>query len=163
MENKKVEITSLVGGRITINLIDPRIKRTWERKGVKRYIDFEDLEQAMYNQGVEYMFTQGILGIEDMDVKIALGLEPEGAKEPVNIIILTDAQKRRYLTVAPLNELKEIIDKLSYEQVQELTDFAIENELSNFDRCEILKKATQVDVIQAIRNKRADKEETKEA
>ena len=163
MENKKVEITSLVGGRITINLIDPRIKRTWERKGVKRYIDFEDLEQAMYNQGVEYMFTQGILGIEDMDVKIALGLEPEGAKEPVNIIILTDAQKRRYLTVAPLNELKEIIDKLSYEQVQELTDFAIENELSNFDRCEILKKAIQVDVIQAIRNKRADKEETKEA
>ena len=68
MENKKVEITSLVGGRVTINLVDPRIKRTWERKGVKRYIDFEDLEQAMYNQGVEYMFTQGILGIEDMDV-----------------------------------------------------------------------------------------------
>lgn len=163
MENKKVEITSLVSGRITINLVDPRIKRTWERKGVKRYIDFEDLEQAMYNQGVEYMFTQGILGIEDMDVKIALGLEPEGAKEPVNIIILTDAQKRRYLTVAPLNELKEIIDKLSYEQIQELADFAIENELSNFDRCEILKKAIQVDVIQAIRNKRADKEETKEA
>lgn len=163
MENKKVEITSLVNGRITINLVDPRIKRTWERKGVKRYIDFEDLEQAMYNQGVEYMFTQGILGIEDMDVKIALGLEPEGAKEPVNIIILTDAQKRRYLTVAPLNELKEIIEKLSYEQIQELADFAIENELSNFDRCEILKKAIQVDVIQAIRNKRADKEETKEA
>ena len=163
MENKKVEITSLVGGRITINLVDPRIKRTWERKGVKRYINFEDLEQAMYNQGVEYMFTQGILGIEDMDVKIALGLEPEGAKEPVNIIILTDAQKRRYLTVAPLNESKEIIDKLSYEQIQELADFAIENELSNFDRCEILKKAIQVDVIQAIRNKRADKEETKEA
>lgn len=163
MENKKIEITSLVGGRVTINLADPRIKKTWEKKGTKRYISFEDLQQAMYDQGVEYMFTQGILGIEDMDVKIALGLEPEGAKEPVNIIILTDAQKRRYLTVAPINELKEILTKLSYEQIQELAEFAIENELANFDRCDLIKKAVQIDIIQAIRNKRANVEDVKEA
>lgn len=163
MENKKVEITSLVGGRININLPDLRLKRTWERKGTKRYIDFEDLQQAMYNQGVEYMFTQGILGIDDMDVKIALGLEPEGAKEPVNIIILTEAQKRRYLTVAPLKELKELLAKLTYEQIQELANFAIENELANFDRCDIIKEAIQIDIIQAIKNKRASEEDTKEA
>lgn len=158
MENKKVEIKSLVGGRISINLADPRIKRTWEKKGTKRYINFEDLQQAMYNQGVEYMFTQGILGIEDMDVKIALGLEPEGATEPVNVLVLSDAQKRRYLTVAPLNELKEILTKLSYEQIQELADFAIENELANFDRCDVIKDAIQIDIIQAIKNKRSDTE-----
>lgn len=158
MENKKVEIKSLVGGRITINLADPRIKRTWEKKGTKRFINFEDLQQAMYNQGVEYMFTQGILGIDDMEVKIALGLEPEGATEPVNILVLSDAQKRRYLTVAPLNELKEILTKLSYEQIQELADFAIENELANFDRCDIIKDAIQIDIIQAIKNKRSDTE-----
>ena len=159
MENKKVTIESLVNGRISINLQDPRIKRTWEKKGTKRFLSFEELEQAMYDPGVEYMFTQGLLGIEDMEVKKALGLEPEDADEPVNIIVLTDAQKRRYLTVAPLNEFKELLATLPYEQIQGLADFAIENEISNFDRSDLIKKAINVDIIQAIANKRASKED----
>lgn len=158
MDKKKVAVRSLVNATVVINLEEPRLKRTWEKEGTVRYISFEDLEQALYDTGVEYMFTQGILYIDDLEVKKELGLEPEDAEEPVNTIILTDAQKRRYLTVAPINELKDIINKLSYEQIQSLADYAIKEELSNFDRCDVIKKAIGTDIISAIRNKRAEEE-----
>lgn len=158
MENKKVIVENLSNGRVGINIPDLRLKRIWERKGVKKPIDFETLQQAIYDPGVEFMFKEGILYIDDMDVKIALGLEPEDAKEPENIIILSDQQKRRLLTVAPIQELKDMMNKISNEQKQSLVDFAIENELTNMDRCEILKQFTQVNVIRAVELNRKNKE-----
>ena len=158
MENKQVLVENLSNGRVGINIPDLRLKRIWERKGVKKPIDFETLQQAIYDPGVEFMFKEGILYIDDMDVKIALGLEPEDAKEPENIIILSDQQKRRLLTVAPIQELKDMMNKISNEQKQSLVDFAIENELTNMDRCEILKQFTQVNVIRAVELNRKNKE-----
>ena len=121
-------------------------------------IDLEILEQAIYDPGVEYMFRQGILAIDDMEVKKFLGLEPEDATEPENIIILTDAQRKRYLTVAPISELKEIMKSISYEQRLEMANYAIENNLDSVDRAEVIKSFTDIDVISAIRIKRQEKE-----
>ena len=95
-EKKKVNIKSETLGRVGINLPDLKLKRTWEKKGVVRQIPFEDLQQAYYEPGVEYMFKEGMLSIDDMEVKKALGLEPDDAEEPVNVIILTDDQRKRF-------------------------------------------------------------------
>lgn len=159
MSNQKIMVTSMTSGRIGIDLPDLRFKRVWEKKGSKKPIDLEILEQALYNPGVEYMFKEGILYIEDMDAKIKLGLEPEGAKEPENVIVLSDAQKKRLLTVAPMQDLKETVSKLSYEQIQDLVEYAIQNEITNMDKCEYLKKITQTDIIKAVQLNRANKEE----
>lgn len=159
MENKKVMVKSEVMGRIGINLPDLKLRRTWERKGVIRPIPFEELEQAMYDPGVEYMFKEGMLSIDDMEVKKALGLEPEDAEVPTNIIILSDEQRKRYLTVLPMPEFRAEVNKLSYEQLNSLVDYAIENELANLDKCEFLKEKTQIDIIKAIQLKRDAKEE----
>ena len=94
-----------------------------------------------------------------MDVKIELGLEPEGATEPENIIILNDAQRQRLLTVAPIRDLKEMLGKISYEQAQELTEYAIDHEITDINRCEVLKTATGVDVIKAVLLRRQAKED----
>jgi hypothetical protein len=48
-----------------------------------------------------------------MEVKKEYGLEPENAEEPVNIIILNEAQMKRYLTVMPFRDFKEGLDKVS--------------------------------------------------
>jgi hypothetical protein len=117
------------------------------------------LREAIYEPGIEAMIKDGILDIANLDVKIELGLEPEGAKEPQNIIVLTDMQKKRALTVMPLPELKALLEKMTYEQKMDLVDYAIETECSSFDRCDMLKQFTNIDIISAIQLRRQDTKE----
>jgi hypothetical protein len=137
-EKEKVKVISTEEGSISINIPDLRLKRRWNKKGAELTIDLDTLKEAMYDPGVEYMFKTGMLYIEDMDKKKKLELEPEDATEPENIIVLSDVQKKRYLTVLPIGEFKDSIKKLSVEQRKELVNFAIENELCDLARSKTL-------------------------
>lgn len=159
MANQKVLVKNLTNGRVGIDIPTLNFRRIWEKKGAVKPVDFDVLQEIIYDPGVEYMFKEGILYIDDMATKIKLGLEPEDTTEPVNIIVLTDTQKKRYLTVAPISELKELLTKMSYEQIQDLAQFAIENELIDIDRCDLIKEAIQVDIIKAVQFNRENKEE----
>lgn len=152
----KVRIKSLVSNRVFISIPEIRLSRVWEKKGTVKTIPFEQLEEAIYNPGVEAMFRDGILGIEDMDVKIKLGLEPEGATEPVNIITLNDDQIKRYLTVLPIHEFREKLKELPREQITEIASYAIANEIANFEKSEIIRNITGIDIIKAIQLNRDD-------
>lgn len=158
MENQKVMVENLTNGRIGITIPDIRFRRTWEKKGAKLPVDLDVLKEAIYYPGVSYMFTQGMLGISDMKAKIELGLEEEGTVEPQNIIILNDVQRKRLLTVAPIGELKEMLGKLPYEQIKELVNFAIDNKLTDYERCSILEKLTGIKIVKSIELKEANKE-----
>lgn len=157
--DEKICVVSTVNGNMGINIPHLNFRKDWARKGAKVMIKKEILEEALYDPGVEYMFNNGMLYIEDLEVKKALGLEPEEAKEPENIIVLNEKQMKRYLTVAPKQEFKDILTKLAPEQRKNLADFAIENNITDVDRCEILKKATGIDVLNAIILKRKEEEE----
>ena len=157
MENK-VKVVNLISSRVNINIPDVRLSRVWERKGAVRVIPFEQLEEAMYNPGVEALFREGILGIDDLEVKKALGLEPDDVTEPVNIIVLNDNQRKRYLTVMPTGEFKAKIKELPIEQVRELAQYAIDNEIVAFDKAEIIKKMIGTDIIGSIQLNKADTE-----
>ena len=158
----KVKVVNLISSRVNIDLPDMRLSRVWEKKGAIKTIPFDQLEEALYNPGVEALFTEGVLGIEDLDTKKKLGLEPEDATEPVNIIVLDDTQRKRYLKAMPLYEFKEKIKTLPIEQIRELAQFAIDNEIVDFDKAEIIKKITGTDIIGTIQMNKADKEEIKE-
>ena len=159
---KKVKVENLISSRVNIVIPELTLRRVWEKKGAVKTIPLEQLEEAMYNPGVEALFRDGTLGIEDMEVKRYLGLEPEDAEEPVNIIILNDQQRKRYLTVMPVAEFKEKIRELPIEQVRELAQYAIQNEIANFDKAEIIKKMVGTDIIATIQLNKADQEEDKE-
>ena len=154
--DKKVKVTNLVSRRVNINLPEMRFRRIWETKGAIRTIPFAELEEAMYNPGVEALFKNGVLGIDDMEVKRELGLEPEDAEEPVNIIVLNDQQRKRYLTVMPLAEFKTKLKELSKDQIEELAQYAIQNELVDFDKDEFIKKLINIDIIGSIQLNKAD-------
>jgi len=157
----KVKVENLISSRVNIVVPELSLRRVWEKKGAVKTIPLEQLEEAMYNPGVEALFRDGTLGIEDMEVKKYLGLEPEDAKEPVNIIILNDQQRKRYLTVMPTAEFKEKLHELPIEQVRELAQYAIQNEIINFDKAEIIKKMIGIDIIATIQLNKADQEEVK--
>ena len=154
--DKKVKVTNLVSRRVNVTLPEMRFRRVWETKGAVRTIPFDELEEAMYNPGVEALFRNGVLGIEDMSVKKELGLEPEDAEEPVNIIVLNDQQRKRYLTVLPLPEFKDKVKELSRDQIQELAKFAIDNELIDFEKDSYIKELIDIDIIGSIQLNKAD-------
>lgn len=159
MEKEMVTVISTVNGVVGIYLPDLRFKKEWTRKGQKQKIDKELLQDIMYDPGSEYMFRTGMLYIEDMDIKKEIGLEPEEATEPVNIIILDEKQLNRYLTVMPLHEFKENVKKLSIEQAKNLVDYAVQKETITFDKAEFLEKVTGLNAMSMIQLNRKNKED----
>ncbi len=159
MENIKVKVENLTNGPVSVCLPAINFKREWPARGFHVMIPFETVEELMYDNGFRYMIESGILAIDDMEVKKELGLEPEDAVEPVNIINLNDKDMRHYMVTMPLEEFNEKISGLNYEQLQRLADFAIRNRLSHFDKAEAIKKICGRDIIRAIQLNDADQED----
>ena len=159
MEKEMVTVVSTVNGLVGIYLPDLRFKQEWARKGQRQTIDKDLLQDIMYDPGSEYMFRTGMLYIEDMDIKKEIGLEPEDATEPVNIIVLDEKQLNRYLTVMPLHEFKENVKKLSIEQAKNLVDYAVQKESITFDKAEFLEKITGLNAMSMIQLNRKNKED----
>ena len=157
--NEKVMVTSMVSGRI--GLVIPRmyVNKVFPKKGTKLPIEKDVLREAIYEPGVEYMFKEGLLYIEDMDFKIELGLEAEGTKAPTNVIPMDEKYMSRVLKLMPIAEMKKAISGMNDNQKRELVDFASEQNDISFDRMDVIKKLTGIDVVKVIEFKRAKKEE----
>lgn len=155
---EKIRVISKHQGPVSVNIPDLRFKREWPNKGSSIPIERETLEEMMYDSGFKYMIDTGMLYIEDLEVKKELGLEPEDATEPVNIIILNDNDMKRMMTAMPQFEFDAKLKTLNYEQMLALADFAIKNELGDFGKCDAIKKACGKDILTAIKLNREDKE-----
>lgn len=161
MENKQVVLTSTIDAFVNIDVPELRLKRLWERKGAKKTIPLDVLREAFYEPSVEYLLRQGILYIDDLDVKIELGLEEESAREPnakLNIQILKDEDINRLLTVVPMYDFKDRLKDYTKEQIQEIVDYAIAHDFTNFDKCEYLKELSGFDIIRTVQLNHQDKE-----
>ena len=145
--NDKVMVTSMVGGTVSASALEHKV---WNKKGQKLPVSKQVLREAIYEPGIEYMFKKGILYIEDMEFKIELGLEPEGAKEPTQILPVDDKYLNRVLKLMPISEMKQAIDKMSLTQKQELVDYAVRQNDIQLDRLNIVSNKCNVDVLKAI-------------
>ena len=148
MENM-VNIKSTVKALVSINVPTLNLRRSWPKKGAIQKIPFDVLEQAYFEPGVEYLFKTGVLYIEDMEVKRALGLEDPETKVPTAIIDLTDDYMKKLLTATPLKDFREEVEKLSHEQIKELVQFAVEIGVTDYHRCKLLQEKTGFDVMKA--------------
>lgn len=148
--NEKVIVTSMVNGIVGITMPNSRIKKIWPKKGTKLPVEKDLLREAIYEPGVEYMFKKGILYMDDMDFKIELGLEPEGAKVPTEVIPVDDKYLNRVLKLMPLSEMKTAINKMSENQKKELLDYAVKQNDIQLDRLGVLKDLTGIDILKVI-------------
>ena len=154
MENRRIMVESLVKG--TVILVEPmtHLRVEWRKKGERKPVPLEKLKEAIWTQGVNALFTEGLLGIAEKDsfeLLKELGLEAPDAKEPEQVIVLNDAQRTRLLKSAPISEFKETFDSIGYEQKQQMADFAVEKQIIDFNKCEYIKEQIGVDVIQAVK------------
>lgn len=158
MENKKVRVVSKLDNRVSVNVPDIHFSRAWPAAGASVNIDVETLEELMYDPGFKNMIEMGILYIEDMDVKKELGIEPEDATEPVNVIVLSDKEKQQLLTTYSVGGFTEKVRKLSRVQREELCNYAIDHKIIDVEKARILKEACGRDIIRAIELNEQDKE-----
>ena len=157
--NDKVSVMSLVGHRVVLVLPHLRFKKVWTKKGAKFMIEKDILREAIYDAGVEKLFTSGVLYIEDMDFKIELGLEAEGTTKPTQIIPVDEKYLNRILKLMPVQEMKQAIGAMTEEQKRELVRFAVEQKDAQMDRLSIVKELTGSDVFKMIEIKRQMEEE----
>lgn len=154
----KINVTSTAIGEVSVFQPSIPFRMSWPAKGSSRAIEEEIIEQLLYIPGFKRMIDAGVLYIEDMDAKKRLGIEPEDATEPVNVIVLSDQDKNKYLKMYSVDKFKEEIKKLSYEQLIDLADYAIENKIADFDKSEVLEKACGKNIIKGIQLARQNKE-----
>ena len=150
MMNDKVIVTSMVNGIVGINRPEYRLVKTWPQKGSKLPIEKDALRQAIYEPGVEYMFKNGMLYIDDMEFKIELGLEEEGATQPTAIIPVDEKYLERVLKRMPVREMKEVVKAMNDNQKRELIDYATEQNDIQLDRINAIKEVTGIDLFKVI-------------
>lgn len=151
-----VNIKSAVRGRICVYSPEVNFRRVWERKGAVKKVPFKILQEVIYDSGVEYLFKEGMLQILDKGVAVRLGLVEDEKEE--ELLSLTDAQRKRLLTTAPVAEFDATLAKLSKEQIEELADTAIDLEVTDLKRLDLLKKYTDKNIMRAVMLNRDNKE-----
>lgn len=155
--NDKVIVTSMVGGNIGITLPHIRFNKTWPRKGTKLAIEKDILREAIYEPGVEYLFRQGILYIDDLSFKIELGLEPEGVEAPTHVAV-DEKYMTRVLKVMPVGEMKKAISEMNEIQRQEFVDFASSQNDISLERIKVVDQVTGANILKIIELKRLKEE-----
>lgn len=148
--SKKVQITSKVNARVVMTVPYLNLYKEWGKKGTVVSIPFDLLQEAYFDTGVEELFKQGLLYINDMEVKKELGLEPEDATEPVNIIDITDDLLKRALGPMPLDEFKTWFSKLQLEQKRDVARYAVQNRILDYSKSKVIKDDIQIDIIKAV-------------
>ena len=144
-----------------VGVVVPELNFRRDRMGKEQKIAIDEnlLKELMFDPGFHNMVMQGILYIEEMDVKKELGIEPFDAEEPVNVIVLTDAEREKYLTVYTLKNFKDKVSKLNQTQLNELADYAISKKIVDVEKCKVIKQLCGRDILQAIRLGEQDKED----
>ena len=150
--NEKVIVTSMVTQSVGIDLPQNgyKVQKYWPQKGAKVTLDKEMLREAIYEPGVEYMFKTGMLYIDDMAFKIELGLEEEGAQAPTKVIPMDEKYLERVLKRMPAAEMKQVIKKMSSDQIQELILYATKQNDIQLDRLTVIKELTGTDLFKVI-------------
>lgn len=156
--NEKVIVTSMIRGIVSINRPEYRLVKTWPKKGTKLPVDKDALREAIYEPGIEYMFKNGMLYIDDMDFKIELGLEEEGAKAPTAVIPVDEKYLERLLKRMPVVEMKAAIKAMTNDQKYEVIEYASEQKDIQMDRVQAIKEITGTDLFKVIELKRQREE-----
>lgn len=150
MMQRMVKVQNMVNKTISIKKPQYNFNKRWTQKNQIIPVPFEALEQMLWDEGIRRFFDRGMLYISEMKDKIDLGLEPEGATEPQNIIVLTDKQINDFLTSKPFVVFKKELEDLSDTQIREIVNYAIIHELADIEKVNYLKKITGVDILKAI-------------
>ena len=154
---KKVKVISLVPYRVGLIIPDRHFVRNFTEEGQIVLVDEEILKEGMYERGVRNLFEKGILKIvENDDLKVELDLATETEKNGKkviedNFLVLNKTQMITLLKIKPYSEFVETVEKMSASQIDLLVNLAVENKITDYDKCKFIKEKTGKDILSIIR------------
>ena len=157
MELTKGTVTNTTNHPILIELPDSKFRRTWQANSAFK-IEMEILREAIYDVGFKAFIDEGVLFIEEKEIRVELGLEEADAEKPF-ITILKPAQMTRLIKAATIEEFKATLGEITKEQALALVDMAIKEESISMDKLMALKEKTGIDVVKAIELERQNEED----
>jgi len=101
----RIKVISAYNGRCGIDNTDLKISRRWPAIGSVVTFTREQIEELQFDPAFMNMVREGLLYIEDMDVKKEIGVEPEDAVKPT-IILLDEKSLKRFWKDMPLAQFK---------------------------------------------------------
>ncbi|MFW9603258.1 MAG: hypothetical protein ACMV1B_13195 [Prevotella sp.] len=156
MELTKGTVTNTTNHSVLIQLPDIKFRRTWQKDSSIK-VDIEVLREAIYDVGFKAFMDEGLLFIEEKEIRVELGLEEEDAEKPL-ITILKPAQMTRLIKAATIDEFKSTLSEITKEQALSLVDMAISEKSISMDKLMALKEKTGIDVVKAIELERQNEE-----
>lgn len=120
----KIKVISAYDGRCGIDNVGLHISRRWQGRGDSVVFTREQIEELQFDTAFMNMVREGILYIDDMEIKKEIGIEPDDAEEPT-LILLDEKTLRRLWKDMPLAQFKLETKSLTKPQLQSLADYAI--------------------------------------
>ena len=157
MELTKGTVTNTTNHSVLIQLPDIKFRRTWQKDSSIK-VDIEVLREAIYDTGFKAFIDEGVLFIEEKEIRVELGLEEADAEKPF-VTILKPAQMTRLIKAATIEEFKTTLGEITKEQALALVDMAIKEKSISMDKLMALKEKTGIDVVKAIELERQNEED----
>lgn len=153
-----IKVRSASDATVVVSSPSTMLNKTWNKRNSFHFISRDTLMQTYYNSCLERLVTKGLLIIEDDDFLREVGLLDEEEK-PV-AMELTEAIMQKAISVMPLWEFGQILEKLSNHQINDLANYAIQHYAElRMDRIEILGKASNKNILKAIELYKAAQED----
>ena len=153
-----IKVRSASDATVVVSSPSTMLNKTWNKRNSFHFISRDTLMQTYYNSCLERLVTKGLLIIEDNDFLREVGLLDEEEK-PV-AMELTEAIMQKAISVMPLWEFGQILEKLSNHQINDLANYAIQHYAElRMDRIEILGKASNKNILKAIELYKAAQED----
>ena len=150
MDEKKIKVISAYDGRCGIDNTDMHLTRRWPARGAVVTFTQSQLEELMFDPAFQYMVENGMLYIDDMEVKKAIGLEAEDATEDT-IILMDEKALERFWKNMPLAQFKVEIKRLTRPQITALAEYAIHHgNDSTIEKAEYLTEISGYHILRGI-------------
>lgn len=159
MSDQKIKVISTFDGRCGIDNADLHLSRRWAGRGAVVTFTKEQIEELMFDPAFSNMIHEGLLYIDDMEVKKEVGIEPEDATAPT-LILLDEKQLKRFWKDMPLSQFKIETKTLTRQQIFSLADYAISHgDEGSIEKANYLSKISGRNILKGIELDKQAKEE----
>ncbi len=142
-----IDVVSMISSKVIINVPYLNFRRVWRKKGAVIKIDRDILEQAFYEKGVEYLFTAGILYMENKDLKEQLGLTDDTGDivKPYK-----EFDMKKMLITDTMVDFREKLNEMTKKQAEELATVYIDILCTNYEKGQAITEKTAIQVFRQV-------------
>ena len=154
----KIKVISAIDHRCGIDNADLHISRRWPGRGSVVTFTKEQIEELMFDPSFRNMVDDGMLYIDDMEVKKEVGVEPEDATTPT-IILMDEKQLERFWKNMPMTQFKLETEKLTKSQLTSLARYAMSHgDDGSIEKANYLTKISGFQILKGIENNKTETE-----